>query len=100
MAYKDPRFVEIYEESKKIKKKLYRGQKELRHEKNRTIKRKLEQKIGDIKWLIASSLLDCREFKKGLAIYDLLSWRTHGEEKYIGIGRALVDMEHYAEGRR
>jgi tetratricopeptide (TPR) repeat protein len=100
MAYKDPRFAEVYEEIEELTKELHRVQKELGHEKNRTIKRKHEQKIGNLKWLIAWSLIDCREFQKGLAIYDSLSWRTHGEEKYIGIGRALVDMEHYAEARR
>jgi len=100
MAYKDPRFVEIYEEIKELTKELHRVQKELGREKNRAIKRKLEQKIGDLKWDIACSLLNCGEYAKALAIYQSLSWRTYGEEKYIGIGRALLEMEHYAEGRR
>ena len=97
MAYKDQRFAEIYEEIKELTKELHRVQKELGREKNRTIKRKHEQKIGDLKWLIAWSLIDCREFQKGLAVYDSLSWRTHGEVKYIGIGRALLEIDHCIE---
>ena len=70
MAYKDPRFVEVYQEIKEHRKELHRVQIELGREKNRTIKRKHEQKIGDLRWLIAWSLIDCREFQKGLAVYD------------------------------
>ena len=100
MAYKDPRFVEIYQEIMEFRKQLHQAQKELGREKSRKTKRELELHIGDLKWQIACSFLNCGEYAKALAIYQSLSWRTYGEVKYIGIGSALVKMEHYAEGRR
>ena len=29
-----------------------------------------------------------------------MSWRTHGEDKYNGIARALIEMEYYDEARQ
>ena len=100
MAYKDPRFRDMYQEITEFTKQLQQVQKELRHAKSRKIKRELELHIDDLKWQIACSLLNCGEYAKALAMYQSLSWKTYGEVKYIGIGSALVEMEHYAEGRR
>jgi tetratricopeptide (TPR) repeat protein len=100
MAYKDPRFVDIYQEIMEFRKQLHQVQKELRREKNRQSKRKLELCIGYLKRKIAWSLLNCGEYQKGLAIYQSLSWKTFGEQKYIGIGRALVETEQYGKARR
>jgi hypothetical protein len=76
MAYKDPRFVEVYQEIKEHRQELQRVEKELRHAKSRKIKRELELHIGDLKWDIACSLFNCGEYAKALAIVLENLWRS------------------------
>lgn len=56
--------------------------------------------IDDLKSRIAWLLLDAGEYEKGLAIYQTLTWRTHGEEKYNGMARALIETGYYDDARR
>lgn len=96
----DPRVAEIYEEIRDLRKCIRKEQRQLSEEKDRGSVREIRRDIADMKQMLAWSLLNCGQFKKGLAIYLELPWRTHGKEKYLGIGRALTEMGFYAAGRR
>lgn len=97
MKNKDPRIADILKEIKRLNKELACAQKELGQVTSRDLERSFKYQVDDLRARIGWLLMDCGEFEKGLALYQLISWYTHGEEKYNGISRALVEMEYYTE---
>jgi len=45
-------------------------------------------------------LLDRQEYEKRLALYEPLTWSTHGEAKCNGMSRALIETGYYDEARK
>lgn len=88
MTRKDSRHADIYKEIKRLRARLYRAQKGLCENTSSKSSRQFKDYIGDLNSQIAWLLLDAGEYEKGLAVYQTLSWRTHGEEKYNGMSRA------------
>jgi tetratricopeptide (TPR) repeat protein len=100
MKNKDPRLLGIYQEIRKLRRKLSRVRSELKQAVSKNVIKEFEHSIADLQNQIAWLLLDAGEFKQGLMIYQSLPWHTHGEEKFNGIARALIEMECYDEARR
>ncbi len=100
MKSKDPKIITVREDIKKLSKKLANVQQKYQQAKTIDRKKTLALCIDDIKTHIGWMLLDCGDYEKGLAIYQSMSWKTCGEEKYTGISRALIEMEYYDEARR
>lgn len=99
MARKDPRHTQIYKEIKRLRARLYKAKKELLPTKENNSRNMAQGYIDDLRSQIAWFFLDVGEYKKGLALYQTLLWRTHGEEKYNGMARALIEMEYYDKAR-
>jgi tetratricopeptide (TPR) repeat protein len=97
---KDPRVIRILKEIKRLRKRLYKARHEFKHANSLNYKNYLKFYMDDLKARIGWLLMDCGEYEKGLTLYQALSWRTHGEEKYNGLCRALVEMENYGEATR
>jgi tetratricopeptide (TPR) repeat protein len=100
MAYKDPGFIRITKEIKRLRRRLHEAEEEIRDITNKHRKRRQNNFINHLKGRIGWLLFDCGDFKKGIAIYLSMSWKTHGEEKYLGIGRGLMEMGYYFEAGR
>jgi tetratricopeptide (TPR) repeat protein len=92
--------VAIHKEIMKLSKKLARTQQKYMQAEDVDRKNTLALCIDDIKRQIGWNLLDYGDYEKGLAVYQSMSWDTHGECKYKGIGRALIDMEYYDEAKQ
>jgi tetratricopeptide (TPR) repeat protein len=75
-----------------LRQKLYRANYALKHAKNKKQKKYLELLINDLREESGFVLLALGEHKKGLAMYQSLTWETHGEKKYNGICWALIEM--------
>lgn len=88
------------EEKKELVEKFVMAHKDLKKIKSRTTRRELQEYIDDLKMDLGWTLMDCREYERGLAFYNSLSWKTHGEMKYNGMARALTEMGHYDEAMR
>ena len=100
MEKKDTGIANILEEIKSLRRKLYKARHEFKLANTLKYKRDLKLYMDDIRERIGWLLLDCGEYEKGLLMYQSLSWKTHGEEKYNGICRALIQMEYYGEAAR
>lgn len=100
MNKKDPRLKVIYQEIKKLKRRLSRAQKGLGENTGNCDGREYKNCIAELKNQLAWALLDAGENEKGLAMYQTLSWRTHAEVKFTGMARALIEMEYYNEARK
>lgn len=99
MARKAPRHTEIYKEIKRLRTRFYKAKKELHEAKGKNSRNMSQGYIDHLKSRIAWLLLDADEYKKGLAIYQTLPWRTHGEEKYYGMARALTETGRFPEAK-
>lgn len=100
MAYQDPRIVEYCREIKRLRRKLYHEELELKQIKNRHCRRRQNNFINHLKERIGWLLIDCGKYKEGLDFYRSLPWRKYRENKYLGIGRALMEMGYYSEAGR
>lgn len=100
MARKDSRHTEGYKEIERLGARLYKAKKELLPAKGNNSRNMDRGYIDDLKSQIAWLLLDAGEYKKGLVLYRTLPWRTHGEEKYNGMARALIETGYYDDARR
>jgi tetratricopeptide (TPR) repeat protein len=100
MDNRDPRFKSICKEIETLKKSIKNARKDQRQEKSESVKKAFIHYISELNSQLAWLLLDAGEFERGLSIYHSLSWRTHGEEKYHGISRALIEMEYYDDARK
>jgi len=58
----------------------------------KTSRYKLTAQIGDL-------YLDQGEFKKARTLYESLPWKSHGEDRYYGITRELVEEGKYEEAK-
>lgn len=75
-----------------LRQKLYKANYALKHAKNKKQKKDIELLINDLREEIGFVLFADGEYEKGLAIYESLSWDTHGEKKYQGICWSLIEM--------
>ncbi len=62
-------------------------------------KRKLQERVQEVKIYLAWALLDCGKYEEGLAMYNSVHGSQYRETKYNGIGRALTEMKRYGEAR-
>ncbi|MEF9438442.1 MAG: hypothetical protein L0922_06805, partial [Candidatus Mariimomonas ferrooxydans] len=62
--------------------------------------KRVSSRIESFKSRLAWFLLEAGEYREGLRLYRELSWKTYGEEKYIGISRALIELGEYHEADR
>ncbi|OGW36877.1 MAG: hypothetical protein A2Y97_06430 [Nitrospirae bacterium RBG_13_39_12] len=85
---------------KSFRKAMNTIQRKLRNAKTRKEKRELTMEWEDLGEMLAWELLEHGEYKKALVIYKKLPWRRHGENKYLGIGRALMEIGHHREAKR
>jgi tetratricopeptide (TPR) repeat protein len=83
-----------------LRRKLYKAQCALNNCRGKKRKKTLECLISDLRGDIGCFLLKCGKYEKGLIMYETLSWKTHGEMKYHGIGRALMEMEYFSPARK
>jgi len=90
----------MHEEIRKLSKRLEKAEQKYRQATDKDRKKTLALSVDGIRSHIGWLLLDSGEYDKGLAMYQSMSWHTHGEEKYNGISRALVEMEYYDDSRR
>jgi tetratricopeptide (TPR) repeat protein len=94
------RYISNYDEIKALKKKYLTAKRELKQVRSRAKRRELKEYIDDLKIELGWTLLDCKEYERGLALYSSVPWRTHGEMKCNGMARALTEMGYYNEARR
>ena len=100
MDKRDPKLISVCEDIDNLKKRAQNVRRKLKQEKGGSAKKYLIRALSTLNNQLAWSLLDAGEFEKGLSIYQSLSWRTHGEEKYNGIARALIEMKYYDDARQ
>lgn len=97
MEKNDPGINDIHKEIKRLKKRISHIEKQATDAKNKSADRKSACFLNDLKSSLAWQYLDLGEYETGLVFYKELPWQTHGEEKYNGICRALIEMEYYDE---
>ncbi len=87
------------EKKRELAQELFMAKKNLGKTKSARKRRHLQEYIDGLKMDLGWTLLDCKEFEKGLAILSSVSWTTHGEMKCNGMALALTEMGHYDEAR-
>ena len=100
MGKNAPRINGIHRKIKKLKKKIATTQKQAKIVKGKIADRGLADHLTNLKNSLAWLYLDLGEYDAGLALYRELPWQTHGEAKYNGMARALIEMEYYDEAGR
>ena len=60
----------------------------------------LKEYDDDLKIELGWALLDSGRYEEGLALYNSLSWITHGETKVTGMVRGLIGIGDYKEASR
>lgn len=65
------------------------------------LKKKEALKTGRYKLTaqIGNLYLDQREFEKARTLYESLPWKSHGEDRYFGITRELIEERKYEEAK-
>lgn len=58
-------------------------------------KKTLKSKLNDLLIQIGELHLDQEEYEKAMSIYNSLPWKSHGEQRYYGITRELIEREEY-----
>lgn len=58
-------------------------------------KKTLKIKLNDLLAQIGELHLDQEEYEKAISIYNSLPWKSHGEQRYYGITRELIEEEEY-----
>lgn len=92
--------VSNFTELKELKEEYRIATRELSRVKSNAKRRELKEYVDDLKMKLGWTLLDHGKFEQGLALYETLSWRTHGEMKCNGMARALTEMGYQDEARR
>lgn len=87
-------------ETKDMKRNIMNARRRLKAERNKVKRLQLKSCIEEMKSSLAWTLLDAGEFANGLALYQSLPWKSHGEDKYNGISRALIEMEYFTDARK
>lgn len=59
----------------------------------------LKCKLNDLLAEIGNLHLDQKEYDKAMNIYNSLPWRSHGEDRYYGSTRELIEKEEYKKAR-
>jgi tetratricopeptide (TPR) repeat protein len=62
-------------------------------------KEALRTKLYSLTAQIGDLYLDQREFKKARRLYESLPWKSHGEDRYYGITRELIEEGKYEEAK-
>ncbi len=82
------RMVELKEEIERLREKL-----EVTTEPKK--KTTLMSKLNDLLAEIGELHFDQEEYEKAMSIYNSLPWKSHGEQRYYGITRVLIEKEEY-----
>jgi tetratricopeptide (TPR) repeat protein len=75
-------------------------ERELKKTENQRRRRHLKTELDDLRMDLGWALMDCGRNEEGLAMYNSLSWKEHGEAKCNGICRALVGLGRHDEAAR
>lgn len=62
-------------------------------------KKTLKSKLNDLLAQIGELHLDQKEYEKAISIYNSLPCKSHGEQRYYGITRELIEKEEYEKAR-
>ena len=89
-----------YVELKELKEEYINAKKKLKRVKSNARRRELKEHIDDLKIELGWTLLDHGKYEQGLALFESLSWRAHGQMKCNGMARALTEMGYHDEARR
>lgn len=95
MGRKDPRWDEARREIRRLRRYLRLATNAFLFSETKAQEKYFMSRINNLRERIGWLLLDCRDYAKGLAMYQALPWNTRGEQKYNGIARALIEMEMY-----
>jgi len=87
-------------ELKTLKEEYLMATRELSRVKSNAKRRELKEFVDDVKMRLGWALLDHGRYEQGLALFESLSWRTHGQMKCNGMARALTEMGYHDEARR
>jgi len=87
-------------ELKTLKEEYLMATRKLSRVKSNAKRRELKEYVDDVKMRLGWALLDHGRYEQGLALFESLSWRTHGQMKCNGMVRALTEMGYHDEARR
>jgi len=90
----------MQEKKEGLAQKIFMAKMDLEKTKSAKKRRHLQEDIDGLKMDLGWTLLDCKEYEKGLALISSISWETHGEMKCNGMARALTEMGRYDEAMR
>ncbi len=62
-------------------------------------KEALKARLYQLTSQIGNLYLDQREFEKARTLYESLPWKSHGEDRYFGITRELIEEGKYEEAK-
>jgi tetratricopeptide (TPR) repeat protein len=79
---------------------FFDAQREMKKVRNNIERQALREYLDDLKLNLGWALLDCSEYEKALALFNLIPWKTHGEMKCNGLVRALTEMGQFDEATR
>jgi len=88
------------EEKRELAPKLFMANKDLAKTKSARKRRHLQEYIDGLKMDLGWALLDCKEYEKGLAVYESVFGKQYQERKYNGVARALTEMGRYDRAKR
>lgn len=88
------------ETKKELAQKLFMAKMDLEKTRSARKRRHIQEYIDGLKLDLGWTLLDCKDYEKGLALLSSVSGTTHGEMKCNGMACALMEMGHYDEARR
>ncbi len=57
----------------------------------------LRQEVNDVTSRLGWTLCETEQYDEALTVYETLDRSTHGEDRYIGITRVLIERERYEE---
>ena len=100
MRNRDSRTINCCRKIKKLSSRLAEAKREFKRYKDPKVSKLITKEIIDLKKDIAWMFLDCGEYRKAIVLYKELSWKSEGETKYLGMGRALTEMGDDAEAEK
>lgn len=87
-------------EIQKLREKIEKLSVELKATTDPKKKEALRTKRYGITAQIGNLYLDQGEFEKARRLHESLPWKSHGEERYYGIARELIEKGEYGEARK
>lgn len=63
-------------------------------------KQTLKNKLNDLLVRTGEVHLNQKEYEKAISIYNALPWKTHGDDRYFGITRELIERGKHKEAEK